>query len=107
MIPQVVDAIEATVNRNQAGGQLSALSVVFAVLGHHHVAAELIGGITAPNAGYAMWAKFPQVVESWAWTRIALGDDAYNAALTRGASRGLNELIPWLRSTIETLSSPS
>jgi hypothetical protein len=105
-ILQAVDAIEATLNRNQAGGQLSALSVAFGVLGHHHVAAELIGGIVQPNGGYGLWANFPQVVESWTQTRVALGDDAYHAALARGASRGLNGLIPWLRSTVAALSSP-
>jgi predicted ATPase/class 3 adenylate cyclase len=90
-------------NRNQVGAQAGTMSVAFSLLGHHELAAELIGATKSGRTMYHGLRASPKVLEAWERTRAALGDEAYEAAIARGAARDYDELVDWLRAALDGL----
>ena len=67
------------------------------------VAAELIGATKPGRTMYHGLRASPKVLEAWERTRAALGDEAYEAAIARGAARDYDELVDWLRAALDGL----
>ena len=103
-LAQALDSIVASRNLNQMAYKIAALSVAFELLGHHQEAAELIG-VSGPIPTYQLYANVGSVNASWERTRSALGEVPYQAAVARGATRNLEELLAWLQHTLSELTA--
>jgi hypothetical protein len=103
-LPTAREDLEVSRNRLQVGLQAGVLSVALAVMGHHREAAELIGAVSAATTTYNTFRRAQAIVEAWEAARSALGDAEYQAAFARGAARDYDELVEWLRHTLDRLA---
>jgi len=87
----------------QIGHQAGVLSIMLSLLGHHEEAAELVGALSVVATTWHTFRSAPRAVEAWSASRAALGDAEYEAAFARGAGRGNDELIAWIRDVLERL----
>ncbi len=88
-------------NLNQVAVPVGALSVAFALAGHHREAAELIGAASRSPTVYNPLVATPAVTEIWATTREVLGPAAFDLAVARGAERTYDELVSWLADALQ------